>query len=464
MITIEDIFDKLDGMKVIGLSELSDKGLAKKEWFRYPVSLFATLKAQESNDHKSKEAAAYVEKVNSLKNPEFLLTAKKGELNKLTNVCDGNVIAFSDGGKVIMDIKRPKKDDIVKGIWSIYDSYSDMADQMRIIKTAVNYLAIDQGWVQLNEYSEMYVIKDTQTAINNAIIDEITTFIANHGDALITAMALSATSHWVTNHTLGGRADGSLIFKSLEIAGISGLFKTGKITANLYTVFHPVDKRVVLASITRNISHLVCIYTYGCYLPKRMYADDSLQLRINSAPAGNKRIDLAIALVRYAASNKFISCADSYIYIPEVLEMRDRLADLGTLAHVGASYYTWKNFECADPSYENLSNDHVIEVIRDYGSILNAIAKVHTLNFSPIVKNILNSGINSDAVARAVAIVEARAKKAKEFLEAILAEEEKSDIDQEMIKKIYAMIKGIQSPKVEKDKKKVTKGVEAAKG
>lgn len=444
MITFKDIFDKLDGMRVIGLSELADKGLNKKEWYVIPYSLFPKVNIKIHTE--SDEANAFKALCEKFNDPTVYLKATREEMDNLAAMEDDNKLSFLDGGLIDIKVSRPGEDSIRKALWSMYLAFPDLPENLRIIKVAANYIAVDQGWAQLSRYDELRVIPDNTTAVSKEIVDSIFDAIDNHGQALITGMSLAAVSQWVTNHTLGGNASASLIVKALDIAGLTGVFKTGKLAQNVYTVFHQVNKRIVLSCITDTIRHLRTYYVYGCYIPRKYNVDNSIKVRLNSAPAGNKRIDLAIALVKYAVQNKFVSVSDNYVHIPELLDLKDRMEAIGTLGHTGAVYYCWKNYEVVDANYENLTNDHVLDIIRDYGSVMGAITKMHTVIQSPIVKAILSQGVNQDAIDKAKMILEVRSKKIKEALSEIIIEEEAKGIDSETIKNVYARFIKIDSP------------------
>lgn len=263
----------------------------------------------------------------------------------------------------------------------------------------------------------------------------------------------------LTNHTLGGGLKGSLILKALEVGGIASDFKAGKVSDNLYSVFHAVNKRVALRCICSTIPNLTAYWTYGFNIPKALSIDNSIEIRVRACPAGNKKVEIAIALLKYAVNFKVIQAADSYVHATDILKYSEEIMTLGAAAHVGASFYLWKNFNAEDYHYKFFADYKVEEVIRDYGSILSVMSKFNTLNNSPIIQNILKAGINNEAVAKAKGLTEARAKKSFDQMVSIVSAEKATEEDASAVAAIISKLATHTSPKIEPKTKEEFKEV-----
>jgi len=160
------------------------------------------------------------------------------------------------------------------------------------------------------------------------------------------AVIMSGTTHYMMNHTTGGRTLNGHNLKALSINQLyvpdpgRGAPSEERQTDFWYNVLHPVNKRGV-ASIVLEGARVNSWYK-NIYLPNPsvMYSDTFTQYRQRLVPSGAHKAYLAAMVLRD------ITQSGLGIFLPDqelcnkVVRLYEKIKTDGARAHVGSRYYT----------------------------------------------------------------------------------------------------------------------------
>lgn len=439
---IKGVFDILNGLRSAGLGELVEVGLPEREFFVIPdayMRKFTLRAAEEGKDAQKYEAiTTYADTVKEKLSPNL--------------VFDGEFVITSLGTKLtyaLEPIPEATQDLIIA---TIIDAYKGIAEPQKTMKAAINVIALDNGWIQHYESSESRIIETLKDAGDKTVLNNFKAQIIKNAKSFNSLCIAGAINHWATNHTLGGGLRNTLIDRAYAFTTMNADFpmKGKTLRDNIYTVIHGIDKRNCLFTITDSIPELTGIITLGMHAPIKIECDKSIMLRVKSIPAGNRRIEVAIALMKFAADNDILGCSKTIANFNELLELKEKALSLGTRAHVGSKFYNAKrngNF-----SYVDLVNSRVNDIIIDYGNVAIAIAPESTISMSPIVIAQVNANPRKPVVERARAILNEISVKAEEFAKAIQADYAKRVFSIEDSKKLIDSIDKYFNSNPESDK------------
>lgn len=406
------IFDIINGIRNVGLSELSEVGLSENEYFVIPDVLVANFILEAIEE--SKVATVYAK----CKTQKDVIEAKL----PLNLSYDGENLVTAKGEKIKYDPAPISEKDQDRALSTIVEHFKALPEPIKTIKTCCNVICLASGWIQNNAKSESKIIKTVDNVVDKDAIANLKKILEKDLPALQGLCVAATINHWMTNHSLGGNLRNSILERSYAFLSIASTYplKGKALKEAIYTIVHAVDKRNCLFSIANGIPGLSGTITLGLPVPCEFSADKSIKLRINGIPAGNRRIEIALALFRFAYENDLLAASKSISYFDDIVALKDTALEIGVSAHIGAKFYTYGS---ADPKvYKDLVNFKVNEVISDYGNIITAIAPESSLAMSPIVINQVAANPRKPVVERAKALLVEVSKAAEDFAKSIQEE------------------------------------------
>lgn len=402
-VTLKELLDKLNGIRSIGFAELADGGISPSKWFAIPKAFISIPELKEIN--ASKMTAEYIANCAKFKSADDYPSTSRVSTDSITAAVRENILVFKDKGSIAVIEKEITEDQHKVTIVTLLNYYSKLSKEDRIMKTAFNYIALNKGWVQYSTKDEAVLIDND--AKDNADYMDAVVFIHSHAQEIIGLSLAAGISHWLTNHTIGAMNSVNLVQKTWSFTTVKQERNEKGVQLNkmLYDHVHPISKRNVLFSTDRTIIGLTGLYTYGLRIPCEMEIDKSFNLRLGGLPAGNRRLEIAVALTREMLRLGTAICADAFHKIDSLTKLYIQAKKIGISGHIGARYYSFKSDN--EAVYNSLCNSDVDEIIRSYGSILLAIDPECTLAQSPIIRSVLNTGHDLLAEMNAKAMLKA---------------------------------------------------------
>lgn len=415
-ITLKELIEKLNGIRSVGFAELADSGLPAKDWFAVPQAVFTkpTLKTIVDSDM----AKAYLTAVSKVEK----LDAKypKPATDAMTAAINGNILTFKDKGSIEVTQKAWTEAQARIIVNSLLTYYAPLEKADRLLKASFNFISLANGWTQFSTNDEAVMIENSDA--DHADIGDFLLFLSQHANEIISLCASGAISHWLTNHTIGAMAGNNIVAKTWGFTTLKNERTEKSVALNklLYLCVHPISKRNALYTIESGILGFDAVYTYGFRIPERYEVDKAFFIRMTGLPAGNRRLEIALSLIKEMKRFKTAVCADAFRFIDKVVEKYIQARKNGISSHIGAKYYS--RFSPKECSYIDLVDADINNVIRAYGSILTVIDPDSTLANSPIIKSVLASGRDVLAEANCKALLKAYADSRAEIMTKVLDE------------------------------------------
>lgn len=417
-VTMKGIIDKLNGISSTGLGELADAGLPKIDWMVLPKSFLNVPKTKIIKD--SAMAKAYMVNVGKMKDFADYTTYPTKESEIFTAACTNRSLHFKDGGEIHMEYPALSEAQNTVVFSTILQHYSKFEKEDKYIFASFNFLLLVKGWLQFTLSDEIKLIEDKKYEEKD--LSDALAYLDTHIES-ITALCISATlSHWLTNHTIGNMSGTNIVSKTYSFTSFKSLRQEKGAALNrlLYRLVHPTNKRATLYAIAPDMKDLFAVHTYGMRMPELIAVDKSYRIRVNCLPAGNRRLEIAEALIAEATVNNMIICSDAYMHVDELAAKIIKARGDPISCHIGAFYYS--KYSPKEKSYKDHSSKAIESIIRSYGSIITAIEPTNTLSMSPIVMGILSSGRDLIAESNAKALIKAYADARKIGFEKVVEE------------------------------------------